>query len=422
MPEGWRQRRKRVLFVNRFYWPDESATAQILTDLAETLASSGFEVHIATSRLRYESSKGKATLPPEAVHERVHIHRLWSTAFGRAGILGRLTDYLTIYLSFLWYLLKEPLPSDIVVLKTDPPLLSILGWVASSLRSFRTVAWCQDLFPEVAQHAFPPFPGKRLLFGSLEGLRDLSLGDTDAVAVISDDMAENLRARGIRSRIITLPNWAVQPETNEGPDYLALRDEWGLSGQIVLGYSGNLGRAHDIETVIQALPELAALEGLTLLFIGGGVGYRMLRELAGNYRKGFLRFMPYQPREHLSQTLKVPHFHWFSLQPEMTALVSPSKFYGILEAGRPMIFLGKAGSSLAKRITDDGCGLAVPSGDTEQLVESVRLLYSEPELRERMGQCSTRLAEGACSRTARLHQWNQFLDHPAPNRGRAGQA
>lgn len=409
MAEDAPKGRKRVIFVNRFYWPDESATAQILTDLAEHLAVSGWEVHVVTSRLRYETSGGTGKLPARESQRSVHIHRLWSTAFGRAGLAGRLADYLTIYFSFFLYLLRGTRPSDIVVLKTDPPLLSILGWIAGLFRPFNKVAWCQDMFPEVAEHAFPAFPGKRLLFGALKGLRDISLNQCDRVIAISDDMAQLVRARGVRQPIATIPNWAIQIEGGDGPDYAGLREEWGLADRFIVGYSGNLGRAHDVDTFIRALPELARLERLTLLFIGGGKGYRILQDLAGDYPGDLLRFLPYQPRKNLSQTLKVPHVHWFSLQPEMTAHVSPSKFYGILEAGRPMVFLGNPESALARSIVTRGCGLVVPSGDVDQLIRAVNRFFSDPKLLETSGSSAKGYASGVCSRSNRLHQWRKFL-------------
>jgi len=117
----------RLVFVNRFFYPDHSATSQILSDLCFALAARGHEVHVVTSRLRYDDPSdrlaGEDTL--QVVREAhamesavVHVHRVWTSRFGRGALLGRAMDYFTFYLSALWRLVRladrsvaKPLPS-----------------------------------------------------------------------------------------------------------------------------------------------------------------------------------------------------------------------------------------------------------------------------------------------------------------------
>ena len=118
--------RGRILFVNRFYDPDHSATAQILTDLAEALAARGWEVSVVTSRLRYDDPS--VVLPGRDRHAGVTIRRVWTSRFGRAGLVGRAIDYLC----FLrrprsCALLRLARRGDMIVAKTDPPLLSVIA-------------------------------------------------------------------------------------------------------------------------------------------------------------------------------------------------------------------------------------------------------------------------------------------------------
>lgn len=401
---------RRIWFYNRFYWPDESATAQILTDLAGHLAEHHWQVRVVSSRLRYEKATGQPALPRRQIHQGVHIERLWSTSFGRRHLPGRLVDYLSFYASLFLHLLRKPQPGDLVVLKTDPPLLSIPGWLAAQLRPLRLVAWCQDLFPEVAVHALPDFPGRTPLFGCLQALRTHSLNGCEQVVAISGDMQGMLRETGVRRPVACLPNWAVQHTAAAQPDFQALRREWDLQGRVVLGYSGNLGRAHETRTFLEALPALSRIPQLTLLFVGGGRGLEVFREAAAAYPANFLHFLPYQQREHLAEALKVPHVHWFSLLPPLTPHVSPSKFYGILEAGRPVLFIGDPESALARTIRSQGCGRVVAPGHVDELVSCVEELVGNPDLRQRMGEAARTLATGSFSRKRRLEAWQQQLE------------
>ena len=138
---------RRVVFVNRYYWPDHSATAQMLTDLATGLAARGWAVTVIASRLRYD---GGAPLPPREQRDGVAIHRVATTRFGRGALLGRAIDYASFYLTAslaAWRLLGR---GDIVVAKTDPPLLQIPLGLVARLRGARQVNWMQDVYPELA--------------------------------------------------------------------------------------------------------------------------------------------------------------------------------------------------------------------------------------------------------------------------------
>ena len=137
-----------VVFVNRYFSPDISATSQMLTDLAFGLARRGWRVRVVTSRQRYDDPG--ARLPPREILDGVVVDRIPTTRFGRTSLFGRAIDYLTFYLSAAWTLLRVIREGDVVVAKTDPPLLSILTTPIVRLRRAIAVNWLQDLFPEVA--------------------------------------------------------------------------------------------------------------------------------------------------------------------------------------------------------------------------------------------------------------------------------
>jgi len=143
-----RSSNRKLIFVNRFFFPDHSATSQMVSDLAFALAAAGFDVQVVTSRLRYDDPA--AELPGREAIAGVQVHRVRTTRFGRHLLPGRALDYLTFYLSAAWRLFRLLRRGDVVVAKTDPPLISVpVGWVAG-LRGARLVNWLQDLFPEVA--------------------------------------------------------------------------------------------------------------------------------------------------------------------------------------------------------------------------------------------------------------------------------
>ena len=134
------------IVINRFFYPDHSATSQLLSDLAFHLAEGGHRVCVVASRQRYDDPG--ARLASRETVEGVGVYRVWTSRFGRRFLPGRAVDYLTFYLSAtfrLWWLARR---GDVVVVKTDPPLVSVVaGWVGCDpgVRS-RIVTCCRPSF------------------------------------------------------------------------------------------------------------------------------------------------------------------------------------------------------------------------------------------------------------------------------------
>ena len=138
-----------LIFVNRYFYPDHSATSQVLTDIAFGLAAKGYRVRVVTSRQRY--SDRSAQLPPRERVRGVEVHRVWTTRFGRSGLPGRAVDYLAFHLASAWTLWRLARAGDVIIAKTDPPMLSVTAAPVARLRGAKLVNWLQDIFPEVAQ-------------------------------------------------------------------------------------------------------------------------------------------------------------------------------------------------------------------------------------------------------------------------------
>jgi colanic acid biosynthesis glycosyl transferase WcaI len=233
-------RRPSVVFLNRFYWPDVAATAQMLSDLAEDLAADGWDVRVITSQASYNSG---SRLPTRETHNGVTIQRVRGTMFGRGRALGRLADYASYILGALVALFRVPRGS-VVVGMTDPPLIATLAVVAAALRRGRSVYWVQDVFPDVAVELGVVARGG-LLHRVLNLIARWVYRRSDLVVALGPAMAEALRRRGVpHDRVTVIHNWAdvnaivpIPPENNR---FLA---EQKLLGRFVILYSGNAGRA-----------------------------------------------------------------------------------------------------------------------------------------------------------------------------------
>lgn len=400
--------RQRIVFVNRFYAPDESATSQMLTDLAEALARSGVNVEVFCSRQLYGNAN--ASLVPAEVLRGVGVRRLATTRFGRDSLFGRAIDYVTFYVCAAVCLLARVHRGDVLVVKTDPPLLSLVGWLAMKCKGVTLVNWIQDLYPEVASRLdLSPMP--RPLEALMRAARDRSLATACTNVVLGTRMRDYLIGRGIAAaRISVCENWADERRLHPlAASRSVLRERLGLGDCFVAAYSGNLGRAHDTTTILEAACALQSEPGIVFLMVGGGAGMRSLEmQVRARGLKNF-RFAPYQSREALSDSLAAGDVHLVSLRPELEGLIVPSKLYGILAAGRPVAFIGDPGGELADLIAANKIGLSVRSGDSAGLCRALRTLRDDETARMRMGIRAREVFEERYTLAAAVARWREVL-------------
>jgi colanic acid biosynthesis glycosyl transferase WcaI len=405
-----------LIFVNRFFFPDHSATSQILSDLTFHLVAAGHEVHVITSTQIYNDPD--AALPGCENIKGVNVHRVASTRFGRAALPGRALDYLSFYRSARSCLEEIARGGDTVVVKTDPPLLSIMLAPAARRRGARLVTGLQDIYPETAAVlGVPLIRGPVAAF--LAALRNRTLREAQATVVPGELMARRVEALGVApARVQVIANWCddetIRPLAQPNNP---LREVWQLAGKFVVGYSGNLGRAHDFETVLAAAERLREEPRIVFLMIGGGKRFEDLgRSVKDRGLERSFHFRPYQNESMLPFSLNVPDVHWLSLIPQLEGLIVPSKFYGIAAAGKPIVMIGDGEGEIARLVRRYRCGIVIAPGDAVMLADTLRCWANGPRIASEMGARARQMLDAQFNRRRALDQWTRLIDRVDPAR------
>ena len=391
---------RRVVFLNRFYWPEEPATAQLLTDLAEALAAAGREVVVITSR-----PCGTAVRRRE-FRRSVAIVRATGTRWARLGLLGKAVDYVTFCFGALLLLCFLAKRGDQVVVMTDPPLLGVGAWLIARLRRARVFHWVQDIYPEVAV----TLTGHRWL-GFVRPLRNLAWRRSDGCVTLGSDMAGVLTHSGVpESRITVSPNWAplglsVQPRSAAD----SLRAEWQLEGKFVVAYSGNLGRVHDLAPVLDVAAALRDEADIAFVFIGAGAQRARLEAQARQRGLSNVQFRPPQPRTRLAEALALGDLHLVTLARGCESFVFPSKVYGVTAVGRPVIFIGPDDCEIARLVVGHGFGLAFAPGQTA-VTAAIRELRADPVKLRQLGAAAAAFGHSHSGPAHAVAIWEKLLD------------
>ena len=361
------KRKPRLLVLNQYYAPGVEATAQLLHQICVALAED-FTVTVVTGRLGAVGAETGAF-----VEDGVTVIRVRSTAFERRRLPLRALNYLTYFAMSGSAALRRARP-DAVLCMTDPPFIANLGLLVARAHRVPLVVISQDVFPEVAvelgrlENPFVVWLLRRMI--------DYYLRRADRVVAIGETMRKRLNAKGARAdRLRVIPNWVDTTALTP----LARRNAWsgahGLDDRFVVMHSGNIGHAQNLDALIRAGTFLRELDRLAIVLIGGGARRDELTALAARLDVSSVEFLPYQPRELLSESLSSADVHVVGLAHGLSGYVVPSRLYGILAVGRPVIVAADAESETAQVVEAVGCGIVVPPNDPTEVARVIRAAY-----------------------------------------------
>ncbi len=394
----------RIIFVNRVYWPSTLATAQLLTDLAEGLASRSWSVHVIAAGEASTRQKG------------VTIHRT-GTAEKQGGLVARALSHRRFLRAARWKLATLVRPGDLVVPMTDPPLLVVAVAREAAARGTKVVPWIQDIYPEIAAVHFGPLAEFFLM--PLKVSRDSVWRSAATCVTLGADMARTVAQRGVPAeRIEIISNWAPRELHAPAPAdaITACRQRWGLAGKFVVAYSGNLGRVHEFATILQAADLLRGHPEVVFLFIGQGARFDELNTAARARGLANVRLLPPEPRETVAASLAAADVHLVTLRPEYSALVFPSKLAGVLAAGRPVLFVGPVAGDIGQLLAREQCGAALAPGDGAGLAAAITRWQADAVLRAGLGAHARAAYERQFTGEAALARWEEILRRLAPDR------
>jgi len=395
----------RILIVNIYFHPDPTGTGLVITELARDLAAQGHNVTVITSVPHYCRGGGaqRGAGPracgcptPGREEERLAL-RAWSEERMDGIRVIRTVVYVPRskafwaralnYVSFSVLAMIAGLLSGAqdVIMCTSPPLL--LGASIGSLSRLKRVPFVfnvQDIYPDAAvlmgMLRNPTFIGLSRL------LERFIYRRAALVTVISETAKRNLRAKGVPdARIAVIQNWVDVATICPLPAENEFRRRLGLEGKRTVMFAGNIGLIAGLETVLEAAAALRRRADISFLIVGEGNAKAELVARARQMELPNVTFLPTQPREILPQVLAAADVHLVTLKRRMSATSVPSKSYGIMASGRPMVAAVDPGSEVWRLVEEANAGICVPPEEPSELALAVEALCDAPDQRRLMG-------------------------------------
>jgi glycosyltransferase involved in cell wall biosynthesis len=377
-----------IAFFNRSFYPDNAATGQLLTDLAEDLVRlHGCRVTVVAGVPLQASAGGDVTgwgLMSREQYRGVEILRARGTRFNKSRFAGRATNYLTYFVSACWAGLRLDTP-DVVVALTDPPIIGLAAWLAAKRFRAPLVMSYRDLFPEVTS-LLEDFHSDTI-DGLLQRVNQFLCRKATRVIALGETMRRRLiENKGAPAeRTVLIPDWADTTAITPGPKRNAFAEAHGLAEKFVVMHSGNIGLSQSLETVVEAAGLLRDVPDLQIVFQGEGVRKPDLERQAAALGLSNITFLPFQPKDRLGESFAAADLFIVSLQRGLAGYIVPSKLYGILAAGRPYVAAVEPTCEVASITTTKACGLVAEPGNARDLADKILTFYRDRDLARKFG-------------------------------------
>ncbi len=363
-------RQQTVLILSQVYPPDPASVGQHMADAAAELVRRGNRVVVLTADRGYDNPGDR--YPARESRDGVEVVRLPFCSFGKRSIAVRLLGGVSFVIQSvvrgLWVGRV-----DVVLVSTSPPLASMGALALSWLRSAPVRYWVMDLNPDqmVALGMIAPDAVAVRLF---EWLNRRILRRASDVIVLDRFMADRVNAKVDVSRKLTIiPPWPHEDHLEAIPhEANPFRQTHRLEDRLVVMYSGNHGPSNPIRTILDALARLEHEERLVGLFVGGGIGKAEVEARVSTV----IRSLPYQPLADLRYSLSAADVHVVTVGDGIVGIVHPSKVYGALAVGRPILLIGPWQSHVGDILREAEVGWHVDHGDVEGAVALLRRLLA----------------------------------------------
>ncbi len=397
----------KVYVFYHFYKPDPVVSAVHFSDFCEGLVKRGWDVTVYTSN-RYCRTPDKTIDPLSDTIEGVHVKRIWRPNLNQGNHVLRLINSGWMQASWLFKCLLAKKPEAYVV-GTDPQFSQFMFpflWFMSP--KSKRILWCFDLYPEAIEADM----NSVIISGISRVLKRLSKWSYKLVDVMVDIgpcMRERLDIYQHKADKATLVPWALsEPDDLKDPKLDVRQKNFG-DCKLALLYSGTLGKAHEYKGFLQ-LARLSREENLPISFAFSASGNRfqeLKQELTDEDSN--INILPFAALEELEDRLLSADVHMMSLREEWAGIVVPSKFFGTLASGRPVLYQGPENSAIFQWINKFDTGFVLDVGNVSNTLNQLRALIDQPEKLKELNQCSRAAYHQNFSKEVILDKWDELL-------------
>ncbi|MBU8854007.1 glycosyltransferase family 4 protein [Bacillus sp. FJAT-26377] len=373
-------KKKKIAFVINYFYPDFASTGQLLTELCLDLQDD-FKITVIAAQPGYAGENNQTTkLFEEDYLENIKVVRIRLPKVDKTSKVSRMKYIFSYFMLANLALWKEKGVDAIYTISQPPVLGGLIGTIGKFLKRSKHIYNIQDFNPE--QAAAVSYTNKQSIFKLAKKVDMLSCSYSDCVIVVGNDMSETLKKRFENKKVphhVVINNWTnedeILPLDKKDVHIQQFLKENNLQNKFIIMYSGNIGLYYDLENIIKVTEHFKGYEDLAFVFIGEGAVKQKMQSFVEEKGISNVHFLPYQPKEFIKYSLNAADVHLVVNQKGIKGVSVPSKIYGVMAAGKPILGVLEQGSEAQMLITKSQCGVVVEPQDYQEITEQIEYLY-----------------------------------------------
>lgn len=402
--------KKKLLIYAHYYYPDVASTGQILKELAEGMIDL-FDIHVICVVPSYGGVVNKLYENQKYYRENINgvkILRINVPEFDKTDKKSRVKNIFSYFIRAIYATFMVG-PQDYIFAISQPPILGgLLGVLGKWIKHAKFIYNIQDFNPE--QIMAVEYIKNHLILKVMMALDKFSCRQSDLVITVGRDLVQRMNIRFGSKKIpktIMINNWIdeknIYPLSPEDENVIAFKKKYGLEDKLVFMYSGNIGLYYDLDNLIRVLkafrkgstqlgireegPKTSDGREVVFAFIGAGSVLDKLILYIRKHNFENVIFIPYQDKANLIYSLNAGDIHWCINAKGIKGVSVPSKAYGIMAVGKPILGVLEKETEIRSLIEDTHCGICCDPGDYEKVKENIRWFIANANTDEvkRMG-------------------------------------
>lgn len=378
--------KKKLLIYAHYFYPDVASTGQILTELSEGM-SDAFDITVICVVPSYSGiveKKYKTKRIYEENYKGMRVMRVRVPEFQKSNKISRIKNLLAYFFNSIIATLKVEKQDYIFTISQPPILGGVLGVLGKWIKGGKLIYNIQDFNPE--QTMAVGYSKNKLLLNTVMVVDKFSCKRANKVIVVGRDMQETLRNRFNNKRVpknVFINNWInekeIYPLKYNHPKIEEFKEKYNLKDKFIIMYSGNIGLYYDLENIIKVIGEFKNREDVIFAFVGDGTVKDRVEAYVNENNLSNVTFIPYQDKADLIYSLNAADIHWVVNAKGIKGVSVPSKLYGVMAAGKPVLGVLDEGSEARLIVEECNCGVCIEPGNYKEISNKINYILNNKE-------------------------------------------
>ena len=385
-------KKKKLLVYAHYYYPDVASTGQILKELCEGMKDT-FDITVICVVPSYSGVIDEKYKTQRIYNEEINginVIRVRVPEFQKSNKLSRIKNLLSYFFNSLLATLKLEKHDYIFTISQPPILGGLLGVLGKWIKGGKLIYNIQDFNPE--QTMAVGYSKNKLLLSSVMMVDKFNCKKSDEVIVVGRDMQETLKNRFNNKKVpknTFINNWIdekeIYPLEQNHPKIVAFKKKYNLQDKFIIMYSGNIGLYYDLENIIKVIGKFNGIDDVVFVFVGDGTVKNKIENYVKENKLSNVTFIPYQDKADLVYSLNAADIHWVVNSKGIKGVSVPSKLYGVMAAGKPVLGVLDKGSEARLIVDECNCGLCTEPGNYDEIYKKIDFILNNKEEIKRLG-------------------------------------